>query len=142
MNFLYLSAQTSAAVETARDFYYTPFASVSESLAYGLPFSLFGFAVVFAILALLWGILSLFKFFFYTIPEKKKNNKQNIKFPVKTEEKASLSAPAAVTVPEQVQPPVNECELVAVISAAIATYRSIAGESVGGFRVVSFKRRK
>ena len=77
------------------------FASAGEALGYGLPLSLFGFCVVFFVLALLWGILTLFKLFFYTIPNNKKK----------------------------------------AITAAIEAFRSQNG-SVGGFRVVSFKKRK
>ena len=47
---------------------------IGEALGYGLPLSLFGFAVVFFVLALLWGILTLFKLFFYTIPNNKKKD--------------------------------------------------------------------
>ena len=54
----------------------TKFESVGEALEYGLPMSLFGFGIVFGVLVLIWGILALFKVFFYTIPNAKKNPQQ------------------------------------------------------------------
>ena len=116
-----------------------PFESTGEALSYGLPLALFGFAVVFAILAILWGILSLFKVFFYVIPEKKKHAAKQTEVP-----SAAPAAPETVAAPAApaASAAADDSELVAVISAAIAAYRSLAGESVGGFRVVSLKKRK
>lgn len=130
----YMSATAATASNT--DFYYSPFESVSEALEYGLSFSLFGFGVVFAILALLLGILLIFKFVFYTIPSKKASAaKPENK---KTENVKPAPAPAA---PVPVVTASSENELVAVISAAIASFRAGDGAQ-GGFRVVSFKKRK
>ncbi len=115
-----------------------PFDSIGEALGYGLPLSLFGFCVVFFVLALLWGILSLFKLFFYTIPQDKKNsggasgsvNSANIqKMTLSDGGEAVLDASFA------------DGEIIAAITAAIEAFRSQSG-SVGGFRVVSFKKRK
>ena len=120
--------------------YSAPFENAGDALAFGLPFSLFGFCTVFAILALLWGILSLFKVVFYTIPEKRKKAAAGGKVtapaaPVTTTETVSaVSAPAA--------PASDDGAIVAAITAAIAAYRSASGEAVNGFRVVSFKKRK
>lgn len=121
----------------------TKFDNIGDALEYGLPMSLFGFAIVFGVLILIWGILSLFKVFFYTIPNAKKNPQQpKVKPVVKQEVK---QAPAA----EQVQAPApvvqaasNDGEVVAAIIAAIEAYRSANGATApGGFRVVSFKKR-
>lgn len=115
-----------------------PFNSIGEALGYGLPLSLFGFCVVFFVLALLWGILSLFKLFFYTIPQDKKNsggasgsvNSANIqKMTPSDGGEAVLDASFA------------DGEIIAAITAAIDAFRSQSG-AVGGFRVVSFKKRK
>ena len=51
-----------------------PFESVSDALAYGLPLSLLGLLIVFAVLALLWAILALFKVFFYGASTGKKKS--------------------------------------------------------------------
>ena len=41
-----------------------PFSDAGSALSYGLRFSLFGLAVVFGVLALLWGILEIFRIVF------------------------------------------------------------------------------
>ena len=118
-----LSAQSAAAagVIDANQ----PIKNVGEALGYSLSTSLFGFAVVFGVLALIWGVLSLFKIFFAGKSE------ENKKKPEITE--------SAV---QNVSPAVDEAALVAAITAAVSAYRVAHGESAGGFRVVSFKKRK
>lgn len=118
-----------------------PFNSVSDALAYGLPLSLFGFATVFAVLVLIWAILGLFKLFFFSIPNAKKNG-------AKAEKVKEAPAPKTEVKKEQAPVPVvaastaaNDAELVAAIIAAIKAYRTQTGTAVGGFRVVSFKKR-
>ena len=93
---------------------------------------LLGMGMVFAVLALLWLALTVFKWIFASDTTKKKD-------------KAPESAPVVEAAP--VAEPVAETddgELIAVITAAIAAYRAeeegLTGESVEGFRVVSFKR--
>ena len=121
----------------------TKFENVADALEYGLPMSLFGFAIVFGVLVLIWGILALFKVFFYTIPNAKKNpqqpkvKKEAPKPEVKAEPVKVVAAPAPV-----VQAASNDGEVVAAIIAAIEAYRSANGATApGGFRVVSFKKR-
>ncbi len=118
----------------------TKFESVGEALEYGLPMSLFGFGIVFGVLVLIWGILALFKVFFYTIPNAKKNPAPKVKAEPKPEIKA---APVAeVTAAPVVQASSNDGEIVAAIIAAIESYRAASGFTApGGFRVVSFKKR-
>ncbi len=106
------------------------FSSAGDALSYGLPMSLFGFAMVFFVLMVLWGILTLLKVFFYTIPNSKKNAKK--------EEKKVVEH---VPVPVQTQTN-NDGEIIAAIIAAIEAYRTQTGHSApGNFRVVSFKKR-
>lgn len=120
-----------------------PFESVSDALAYGLPLSLLGLLIVFAVLALLWAILALFKVFFYGASTgKKKSELPAKKADVHESTNQHVVAPESVTAPATVVSAGTDEELVAVISAAIAAYRSACGEAVGSFRVVSFKRRK
>ena len=120
----------------------TKFESVGEALEYGLPMSLFGFGIVFGVLVLIWGILALFKVFFYTIPNAKKNPAQKVKKEApKPEVKAGPVKEAAAPAPV-VQAASNDGEIVAAIIAAIEAYRSANGAAApGGFRVVSFKKR-
>ena len=116
----------------------TVFDNLGDALAYGLPLSLFGFGVVFGVLVLIWGILALFKVFFYTIPNAKKNPAPKAKAELKPEVKAAPVAEAAA-VPTQ---STGDGEVVAAIIAAIESYRAANGvTSPGGFRVVSFKKR-
>ena len=118
----------------------TVFDNAGDALAYGLPLSLFGFAVVFGVLILIWGILSLFKVFFYTIPNAKKNPAPKVKPEPKKEVKAEVKAEAPVA--PAVQTSSNDGEIVAAIIAAIEAYRSANGAAApGGFRGVSFKKR-
>lgn len=116
----------------------TRFESVGDALGYGLPTSLFGFAVVFGVLILIWGVLALFRVFFYTIPNAKKNSNS-------TASSNAVSAPvsdggnvqAAVALPQT-----DSASVVAAIMAAISAFRAQNGEGTGAFRVVSFKKRK
>lgn len=100
---------------------------------------LFGMIMVFAVLAILWGILALMKFIMVgkTPKPKKIENKSSV------EEVIAESASAAEEEPEPVVAENDDGELVAVIAAAIAAYRESEGlgeEYTGGFRVVSFRR--
>ncbi len=106
-----------------------------ERIAYSLEMTALGLLAVFAVLAILWGVLALFKVFMYDIPQKKAKEKVEPK-----EEPVVVTEPVA-PVPVIVK---NEDETVAVIMAAISAYiaadPALAEEYAGGFRVVSFKR--
>ena len=102
-----------------------------ERLALAGQMTLLGMGMVFAVLAVLWGVLVIFKMIFAK-PEKK----------VKPAPAAPKAEP--VVVPEPVVAPAasNDAELIAVLTAAIAAYEASLGNEVapGGFRVVSFRR--
>ena len=102
-----------------------------EKILNGLTVVVVGLGGVFSVLAIIWGVLALFKVFFYDIPEKKKAAKI----------KAAAPAPAPVAeAPVEAAPEADDTQLIAVITAAIAAYTA---ESAGGalpFRVVSYKR--
>ena len=90
-----------------------------------------GMGMVFVVLALLWGILSVFKLVFAgKSPKEPKPVKQKV-------EKPAAKVTQAPAVKKQ-----DDGELVAVITAAVAAYMAESGEQVpvGGFRVVSFTR--
>ncbi|MBQ7375618.1 MAG: OadG family protein [Clostridia bacterium] len=103
-----------------------------ERLALAGQMTLLGMGMIFAVLAILWGVLAIFKLIFAK-PEKKKA-------------KPAPAAPKAepVVVPEPVVAPAvtDDAELIAVLTAAIAAYEASLGNEVapGGFRVVSFRR--
>ena len=75
----------------------TKFDNVADALEYGLPMSLFGFAIVFGVLILIWGILALFKVFFYTIPNAKKNPAPKVKPSPKSPQSAENTRPLSFT---------------------------------------------
>ena len=88
--------------------------SFGERAEYALQGTVTGLLMVFAVLGLLFGIISLSKVVFYDIPEKKKKNKQK----AQSAYVAPTPAPAAeVRESNNTQ---DDGELVAVITAAIA----------------------
>lgn len=90
-----------------------------------------GMGMVFAVLAILWMILSVFKLVFAgKSPKQQKATAPKVEVKV---EPTKTSAPATKQ---------DDGELVAVITAAVAAYMAESGETVpeGGFRVVSFTR--
>lgn len=107
-----------------------------KRIEYAISVTLMGMLMVFSVLALLWGVIAVFKVFLYDIPEKRKAKKI-----------ALASAVAQVAQPEPELAPVpqeDEGEIVAAITAAIAAVlesEEYAGEFASGFRVVSFKRK-
>ena len=111
----------------------TEFESLSEAFAYGLPTSLFGIAVVFGVLALIWGILSVMKIFLYNIPMARKNKAKEDATEKKSQPELVNLAPVTATS--------GDNAIVAAIIAAICAFRGMTGEN-GSFRVVSFKKRK
>ena len=118
------------------------FTSIGEATSFALTSSLFGIAIVFGVLALLWGVLELFRIVFYKDPAQDKNNEKARKAAQKVAEKAApVKEAAPVATPVAATPAAtSDDELVAAITAAIEAYRSANGVT-GGFRVVSFKRR-
>lgn len=95
-----------------------------------------GMGMIFAVLGLLWAILSVFKLVFAgKSPKEPKPVKVK---PVKEKPvaKAETKAPAAPVATAQ-----DDGALIAVITAAVAAYMAESGEEyTGGFRVVSFTR--
>lgn len=107
-----------------------------ERLAYGAQVLIIGMMTVFLSLAILWGVIAIFKIFMYDMPQKRAKKKAE----------AALSAvpaaePAAVTSAESTvsESDNDNTELVAVITAAVAAYMAQDGSALP-FRVVSYKR--
>ena len=115
------------ALSTAADQTYKAFSG--EAWAKAIQVSLQGMATVFLVLILMWGVLGIFRIIF----TKKDNKEKNSSAPV-------VEAPAPE--PQAEDESVDETELIAVITAAVAAYRAAEsdGASDNGFRVVSFKR--
>ena len=98
--------------------------NVSEALEFGGQMLLLGMGAVFAVLAIIWLVLTVFKAVFARI---EKNEK-----PATVKQEATTPAPTAAYT--------ADTEIVAVIAAAIAMAESESGNNVK-FRVVSFKRK-
>lgn len=89
-----------------------------------------GMGMVFAVLIVLWVVLTVFKLIFAK-PEPKEKAEPTAKA-------APVAAPEPVAVKEQT----DDTELIAILTAAIVAYEAGNGNEVapGGFRVVSFRR--
>lgn len=97
-----------------------------------------GMGTVFMVLILLWGFLSLFRFF--STPENKAASKSQS--PAPAEEKKVAPAPAPVaTNTESATVKNDDTAVIAAICAAIEAYRASEGLSGLPYRVVSFKRK-
>ena len=114
--------------------------SLGDRVSYAVQGTVTGLLMVFSVLALLWGIVSLSKVFLYDIPNKQKAE-------AKAEEKPAAPVPAPVAPAPVAEAPIScgdsDAELAAVITAAIAAMldgEEYKNEFASGFRVVSFKR--
>ena len=110
----------------------------TERLSEAVQMTLLGMCAVFAVLAVIWFVLLLFKVFFYKDPDKKSKK-----------ETATKSAEPVVdnttTLPQETittnnSDDVTVAAIMAAISAYIAEDPALSQEYSGGFRVVSFKR--
>lgn len=106
----------------------------AERLSYAGEMTLLGMLMVFAVLAILWAVLALFKVVFAKNTDSPKTDKAD-------NEAVQVTAPAAIV--EQPVSSTNDDELIAILTAAVAAYISSEEPSSaysGGFRVVSFRR--
>ncbi len=107
--------------------------------SYALRMTLLGMGMVFAVLALLWFILAIFK---NALGEKSERKK-----PVMTESEATTASPAAVSAPSastaasDMPDGATVAAITAAISAMIESDPALASQFAGGFRVVSFKKK-
>lgn len=111
----------------------------AKRIKYAASVTVQGMLMIFSVLALLWGVVAIFKVVLHDIPEKRAAKKQAL---------AAAVAEAVVPTeqPEQIAPVPEEDdgEIVAAITAAIAA--TLASEEykdqfASGFRVVSFQRK-
>ena len=91
--------------------------------------SLLGMGMVFAVLAILWGVLEIFRYVFYDLPNKGKSEEKKSEKPAKAE-----PAPAPVVTEVAVA---DDGEIVAAITAALCV---VLDKPATGFRVVSFRK--
>lgn len=109
--------------------------AVEKAVSYGLPFSLFGFATVFFVLIVIMLVVVIFGKVFGSAKNKPVSSK-------KQETTAKTEAVVKETKPVEAAPADDNGSVVAAIMAAISAFRVSNGQSAGGFRVVSFKKRK
>jgi Na+-transporting methylmalonyl-CoA/oxaloacetate decarboxylase gamma subunit len=117
-----------------------------DAWQYAGEMTLLGMGMIFSVLGLLWGVLSIFKLVFVgktaktpKAPKEAKASKApkaEKSVPMSTDEDAT-SAVSAASIPTQEAD--SDTALIAVLTAAVAAYRADEG-SREGFRVVSFKR--
>ncbi len=107
-----------------------------ERLALAGQVTLIGMLMVFAVLAILWAVLAVFKMIFAKAPKSEK--------PAKPEKPAPAKAPAPAVPPAAPAPaaPLANSELVAILTAAVAAYMAAENPNAtpSGFRVVSYRR--
>ena len=111
----------------------------AQRIEYAISVTIQGMLMVFAVLALLWGVVAIFKVVLHDIPEKRAAKKQALA-------SAVAEAAAPTEQPAEVVPVADEDEgeIVAAITAAIAVMlqsEEYKGQFESGFRVVSFARK-
>ena len=115
-----------------------------ERFEYAMQGTVTGMLMVFAVLGLLFGIVTLSRVFLYDIPNRKKARLTPMKTAQKTDDEPKKVPENVIIVHDTEPPKQDDGELVAVITAAIAATIESSDEYknqfAGGFRVVSFKR--
>ena len=109
----------------------------AQRIEYAISVTIQGMLMIFAVLALLWGVVAIFKVVLHDIPKKRAAKKQALAAAV-----AKVSVPAEE--PAEIAPTTDEGEIVAAITAAIAATLAsdeYKGQFESGFRVVSFTRK-
>lgn len=127
MHGLYYLAEKTAFKDTYGD------DAIARFFGHGIQTAILGILTVFAVLSLLWGCLEIFKYVFYTLPERRKNEASDAP--------KAEPAPVPVPAPETTVYASDDGELVAAIMAAISAYRAEEGAPATGFRVVSFRKK-
>ena len=130
----------SAAAETqAADTAAQTASDLTAKLTEGGYVAIMGIGIVFLVLALIWGVLELFRVFFYVLPNKKASENAADATPAPEKAPAQPASQPAPAAPVQH----TDDSLIAAITAAITAYRAAEGNGTytGGFRVVSFKRK-
>ncbi len=109
--------------------------ALGERLGYAAQVLVIGMVTVFASLAILWGVIAIFKIFMYDMPQKRAKKKAE-------EALKAVAAPETAVPVAESAPAADESDdtqLIAVITAAISAYTSGNGNALP-FRVVSYKR--
>ena len=120
-----------AALALRPDGTYTPFSG--DAIKYALEMTLLGMGMIFSVLAILWGVLAIFKLVFARPKKEKKNSEAPKSEPAVNVTAEPVAAPVAAT---------DDSELVAILTAAIAAYEAEQNPDAtpASFRVVSYRR--
>lgn len=108
---------------------FAPFSA--EAWEYAGQMTLLGMGMVFAVLGLLWAVLTVFKLVF--VGKDRKPSARPLR-------KAQVTVSEPKSMPISQPAPQSDEEIAAVITAAVAAYMAEQGVPADGFRVVSFKR--
>ncbi len=101
----------------------------ADRVSEALRVSLLGIGMVFAVLAILWLVLEVFRYVFYDLPNKGKRDE-------KKPEKSAKAEPAPAPVVTEVAA-TDDGEIVAAITAALCV---MLDKPATGFKVVSFRK--
>ncbi len=112
---------------------------LTERLSVGAEVAIMGILIVFFVLAIIWGVLELFRVIFYEIP-KRRSEKVQAKGDAAVKADA-IDAPMAPVSPQEdgAQTEETEGEVLAAITAALAVMLERPPSS---FRVVSFRKKQ
>ncbi len=107
----------------------------AQTIEYIWQVPILGMLMVFAVLGLLWAVLSIFKIVFTgRTPKEKKPDKASSAGTAQIGNDELIAVLSAAVAAHQ-----NNDEIIAVLTAAVAAYRASEGET-SEFRVVAFKR--
>ena len=110
----------------------------SERIALSLRMTVLGMVAIFSVLAIIWLVLSLFKFFFYNDPDK--NNSKDIPKSQEASDVPTVEVQQSTSAPSVNSNDETVAAIIAAISAYISDDPELSKEYSAGFRVVSFKR--
>ena len=105
-----------------------------ERIVYSLEMTLLGLGAVFAVLAIIWAVLMLFKVFAKTSSKEAADKEDNAS--VVENLQGAVTQPAV----QQSDDDATVAAIIAAISAYLSSDEKISEEYAGGFRVVSFRR--
>lgn len=122
---------------------YAPFSS--DAWTFAGETTLLGMGMIFSVLAILWGVLAIFKVVFAgkspKTPKPSKVKEQKKASASKEKQDDAISAVIAASIQAyEADKAQDDAALVAILTAAVAAYRASEEGTNGSFRVVSFKR--
>jgi sodium pump decarboxylase gamma subunit len=105
--------------------------TMADRIQLGITTTVVGLGIVLAVLAILWGVLELFRVFFYDMPRKKAAAEKAAAQPAEPAPQPVVESPKPAAQQE------DEEELIAVLTAAVA---AAMGTSANGLYIKSYRR--